>query len=365
MKFTINKKTIEKHLENVSRALISNNPFPALTGIMISATSSEIQFIVSNGNLSIKESIQFDNNTQVEVSGKVLISGKIFKDVIKKQSDVITISVEGNLMNITSNNSKVQINLLDITEYPTISFDGEGKEVVIEANTLNEIIKNVSFAAAENDKRIILNGVNLIAKEGKLKASATNSYRLAQSIVNIESNTEFNITILSKNLKDFYPTNAKGQLKINVDDNKIVTKYESSTIVSKLIDGVYPEVEKLIPTSFESEVKIDSKHLIDLIERATVISEESQKVVKLSINNSELTLESKRKEIGDSSVSSNSFKSETTNYSIAFNGQFLKEALSKFNGEVTIGFTGAYKPFIVKGESNPNTVQMVLPHRSF
>lgn len=365
MKFTITKKLIEKHLENVLRALISNNPFPALTGILITANESNIQMVVSNGNLSIKELIEFDANTKVENVGKILVSGKILKDVIKKQGEVIEFQVEGNSLSITSKGSKVQINLLDITEYPTISFDGEGKELLIDSNSLNEIIKNVSFAAAENDKRIILNGVNLIAKDGKLKASATNSYRLAQSLVDIDSNVEFNITILSKNLKDFYPTNAKGLLKVNVDDNKIITRYESSIIVSKLIDGVYPEVEKLIPTSFEAEMKVDSKHIIDLIERATVISDEMQKVVKLTIDNSTLILEARRKEIGDSSVSSSDFKFTRDNYSIAFNGQFLKEAISKFSGEVTIGFTGAYKPFIIKGESNKNTVQMVLPHRSF
>lgn len=365
MKFTITKKLLEKSLENVSRALVANNPFPALTGVLITANDSNIQMVVSSGNLSIKEYIQFDTNTKVENVGKILVSGKILKDVIKKQGDVIEFVVENNSLAIISKGSKVQINLLDITEYPTISFDGEGKDLLIEASALNDIIKNVSFAAAENDKRIILNGVNLIASEGKLKASATNSYRLAQSVVGIDSNIDFNITILSKNLKDFYPVNAKGLLKVNVDDNKIVTKYENSTIVSKLIDGVYPEVEKLIPTIFECELIIDSKHIIDLIERSTVISDEMQKVVKLTIDNGTLILESRRKEIGNSMVSSSDFTFNRSNYSITFNGQFLKEAISKFSGQVTIGFTGPYKPFIIKGDSNKNTVQMVLPHRSF
>lgn len=365
MKFTISKKTIEKHLDNISRALVSNNPFPALTGIMIHANESNIQFIVSNGNLSIKEIVEFDVNTKVELAGKVLVPGKIFKDVIKKQGDIIEISTDDNLMSVISRGSKVQINLLDVHEYPTISFEAEGKELLIDSESLNNLIKNVSFAAAENDKRIILNGVNLVASEGKLKASATNSYRLAQSVVDTDSNVEFNITILSKNLKDFYPTNAKGQLKINVDDSKIITRYENSIIVSKLIDGVYPEVDKLIPTNFEVELTIDSKEIVDLIERATVISEETQKVVKLTIENNVLTLESRRKEIGDSSVTTNDFTFTGETYSIAFNGQFLKEAVSKFSGKVVIGFTGVYKPFIVKGESNKNVVQMVLPHRSF
>lgn len=365
MKFTISKKTIEKHLDNVSRALVSNNPFPALTGILILANESNIQFVVSNGNLSIKEIVEFDANTKVELAGKVLVPGKIFKDVIKKQGDLIEISTDDNLMSVTSRGSKVQINLLDVHEYPTISFEAEGKELLIDSESLNNLIKNVSFAAAENDKRIILNGVNLVASNGKLKASATNSYRLAQSVVDTESNVEFNITILSKNLKDFYPANAKGQLKINVDDSKIITRYENSIIVSKLIDGVYPEVDKLIPNNFEVELTIDSREIVDLIERATVISEETQKVVKLTIENKILTLESRRKEIGDSSVTTSDFIFTGENYGIAFNGQFLKEAVSKFSGKVVIGFTGVYKPFIVKSESNKNTVQMVLPHRSF
>lgn len=365
MKLTISKKLLEKHLENVSRALISNNAFPSLNGILIIANESSIQLVVSNGNLSIKEIIEFDANTKVEESGKILVPGKIFKDIIKKQGDIIEFDVEGNSMSIISKGSKVQINLLDVQDYPTISFEPEGKELLINADALNELIKNVSFAAAENDKRIILNGVNLVSANGKLKASATNSYRLAQATVDIDSNVEFNITILSKNLKDFYPVNAKGQLKINVDDSKIITRYENSIIVSKLIDGVYPEVDKLIPTAFEAELTIEAKELIDLIERATVISDESQKVVKLTIENKQLVLESRRKEIGDSSVVSSDFSFTLETYSIAFNGQFLKEAVSKYSGKVIIGFTGPFKPFIIKSESNKNVLQMVLPHRSF
>lgn len=365
MKFTISKKLIEKHLDNVARALVANNPYPSLTGILISANESNIQLIVSNGNLSIKEIIEFDADTKVEIAGKILVPGKIFRDVIKKSSDVIEISAETNLMSIVSKGTKVQVNLLDILDYPTISFEAEGRELIIEANALNDLIKNVSFAAADNDKRIILNGVNLVALNGKLKASATNSYRLAQATVDIDSNIEFNITILSKNLKDFYPANAKGKLKINVDDSKIITRYENSIIVSKLIDGVYPEVDKLIPQSSEADLIIETKELIDLIEKATVISEEGQKVVKLIVEDSILTLEARRKEIGDSKVSSNEFTFNKNAYSIAFNGQFMKEAASKFSGKITIGFTGPFKPFTLKSESNKNVIQMVLPHRSF
>lgn len=366
MKIIIDKKTLERHLENISRALNSTNPFPALTGILIIANELDISMIASNGNLSIKEQIIFTPETKVTDAGKILVPGKLFKDVIKRQSDIVEIIANDKNVKIASKGFETTINLLNVEEYPTISFESYGKDLFIEAEKLAKIIKNVSFAAADNDKRIILNGVNLFAEEGILTAIATNSFRLAQEKIEISSDVNFNITILSKNLKDFFPQNAKGELKLKVDDNKIITVYETSTVVSKLIDGVYPDISKLIPNSNEITLETNVKDLQDLIDKATVISEETTKIVKLTIYEDELSLESRRSEIGNTLIKTKNFNASTQSFSIVFNAIFLKDAISRFNDKIVIGFNGEFKAFtIYKNENDKKLVQLILPHRSF
>ena len=366
MELKFKKKMIVKYLETVTKIIQSNSPLPALQGLLIVATESNIKLLASNGNLSIKEIIEESKEVKIIEAGKVLVPGKLLFEVIKKQDDEITISTDKNSMIIDSNNASTTIQLLNADDYPRIAFEDIGKELIIDSDNLKEIIRNVSFAAADNDKRIILNGVNLLSKDGYITASATNSFRLAQEKLEVDSNSEFDITILSKNLKDFIPKDAKGSLTINVNNGGIITKYKNTTISSKLIDGMYPNVSKLIPSNFKNILKIDKSTLNNLIDKVTVVSEEGNKIVRLTIKDNKLTLESKRNEIGDSKIECSDIKwTGDEKFVIVFNSGFLRDALAKFDGEVGIGFNGSHAPFVVKSKSNDNLIQLILPHVSY
>ena len=365
MKIKINKKSILKSLERLLKAHDSSSHLSALQGILITVVENQLTIVASNGNLSIKEVLTAGPELEITEPGRILIQGKLFSDVIKKQGDDITITKERESAIIKSLDSKVVINLLDANDFPMISFDNFGEEFIIPVDSLKSIISDVSFAAADKDKRIILNGVNLVAENNKLVAAATNSFRLAHKEMPIDSSITFNMSILSKNLKQFLPSNAKGDIKIWVTDAKIVTQFENTTVVSKLIDGVYPNVSGLIPASFEHSIKIQAKELSSLIDKAMVMSTENNSVVRMTANQDVLKLESKREEVGNLVANSNSFTLEGQDLEIAFNVLFLKEALSKFKGEVTLKFNGGQKPFIITSDSNEKLIQLILPHRSY
>lgn len=366
MKLQLKKKSVMNYLERLTKIIQGNSALPSLQGLQVVATESNIKLLASNGNLSIKEIVEMNKENKILEAGKILVPGKLLAEVIKKQGEDILISCDDNTMTIESDNASTHIQLLNVDDYPQIAFEEMGKELIIDADSLREIIRNVSFAAADNDKRIILNGVNLSSKDGFITASATNSFRLAQEKIEIDSNGEFDITILSKNLKDFIPSYAKGSLKINVNDGGIVTRYKNTTISSKLIDGVYPNVSKLIPDAFKYVLNVEKKTITDLIDRVTVVSEEGNKVVRLTIENNKLILESKRNEIGTSKVETSDIEwNGEERFVIVFNSNFLKDAIAKFDGKVGIAFNGSHKPFVIKGKSNDNITQLILPHVSY
>lgn len=365
MKLKLNKKIFINHLEKISKAIITVSPLPSLQGILITATESNIELITSDGNLSIREIIENNENTNVIEPGKILIPGRLFKEVISKQGENIEINTTDTDILINSDGSKTHINLLNINDYPIINFEGFGKEIIINSDNFKKLIKNISYAAADNDKRIILNGVNIKGNNGELITTATNSFRLAQEKININSNIDFDITVISKNLKDFLPNDIKGEIKIIIEDSKIISQSENTTISSKLIDGVYPEVDKLIPVTFNKILKINKKTLENAIEKTIVISNDSKKVIKLTIENNLLKLESRKSEIGDTEVKIENINYEGEKLEIAFNSQFLKDALSKIEGNISLMFNGQQKPFVIKSELQPNFIQLILPHRSF
>ncbi len=366
MNIKIEKTLFEKHLKNISKALSNNPALTALSGILIKVTNEKIELLASDGILSIKEIILINDDVNVIKEGVILIPGKLFIEIIKKQTKEIELSLINDTLNITSAGANFKLNLMDSEDYPMIDFDLIGNELILDSEMFKSTIKDVAFAAAENNRRIILNGINIIANESNLRISATDSYRLATSKMPIASINNFNITILAKNIKDFIPSSMKGEVKIKVDDSKINIEHDSSIIQSRLIDGIYPELSKLIPKEYNYKLEIDSKLLNDLIDKAIVVSSGDTKTVRLEIKEGKLQIESKQEEVGNSHVETEDFKWEGENmFSIAFDSKFTKEALRTFKGNVVIRFIGELKPFVIMGDSNKSLVQLVLPHRGY
>ncbi|NQZ29364.1 MAG: DNA polymerase III subunit beta [Mycoplasmatales bacterium] len=366
MNIKIEKSLFEKHLKNITKALSNNPALTSLSGILFEVKNDKIELLASDGVLSIKETILKNDDVTIIQEGKSLIPGKMFIEIIKKQSKEIELVTNGNTLNIYSAGSSFKLNLMDPEDYPMIDFDLVGSELILDSVEFKKTIKDVAFAAAENNRRIILNGINIIAKEGHLRISATDSYRLATSRMNTASINNFNITILAKNIKDFIPASIKGEVKIKVDDSKINIEHDSSIIQSRLIDGIYPELSRLIPKEYNYKLEIDSKELSNLIDKAIVVSSGDAKTVKLEIKEGKLQIESKQEEVGNSHVETENFKWEgNTMFSIAFDSKFMKEALRTFKDDVVIRFIGELKPFVIMGESNKALVQLVLPHRGY
>lgn len=365
MKIIVDRNKFKNSLDKVTKALPVNSALPSLQGILITVSESNITLLCSDGTLSIKEIISYDHKIKFEIPGKILVPGRLFREVIGKQSGEIIISSSDENVNINSSGFNTNINLLNIIDYPTISFDVIGKEIIIDSQVLKTAIKNVAFAAAELDKRIILNGVNLKSQEGKLIVSATNSYRLAQQKCELNSQSEFDVTILSKNLKDFIPQDVNGEIKILVDDAKIVTKIKNTTTTSKIIDAIYPEIEKLIPNDFKHEILIEVKEIMNLIDKVTVMTEDVKKVVKLSFDKNELKIKAKRREIGVAEVTTSKFEYEGEPFNITFNSQFLKDAIACFDKKIKIKFISDQHPFVIKDFKDETITQLILPHKSF
>ncbi len=366
MNIKIKKTIIDKHLGHISKALANNPALASLNGILFNVKKNTIILIASDGILSIKETILITDGIEVIEEGKILVPGKMLIQIIKKQDKDIELLTTDNTLNIFSSGSSFKLNLLEFDDYPLIDFDLIGGEMVLDSSEFKKVIKDVAFASSENNRRIILNGVNIIAKNNKLRISATDSYRLATSRMEAICSNDFNITILAKNIKDFIPASIKGEVKIKVDESKINIENDSTIIQSRLIDGIYPELSRLIPKEYNYKLEIEAKELNDLIDKAVVVSSGDTKTVKLEIKEGKLQIESKQEEVGNSHVETKNFVWEgNTMFSIAFDSKFMKEALKTFSGKVVVRFIGELKPFVIMGESNKSLVQLVLPHRGY
>lgn len=373
MNFQINKDTLLNNLITAQKALSNKTPNPALQGIKLEVFTDHLLITTSNSDIAIKLMVK-DPSLNVKSEGSVLIPGKYFIEIIRKLDGLkVTLSqVADNMLRIEADRSDITLNMMDIDDYPELEFSEKIKSVKINVRTLKTIIKQTAFATSSIENRPILTGVNFKIDGKKLRAIATDSYRLSQKEIELEDSYEpLNIIIPGRSLDELIKVleNNNDLLELHFDHSKILFKYKNLLFQSRLLEGNYPETSKLVPTEFPIVIKFNKENLTTAIERASLLSSRdgNNAIVKLSLRQDNIVeITSNSPEIGK--VLEEVYPVDEivgTPFKIAFSSKYIIEALKVFNSsEVSINFTGEIRPFVIKGEYDENMIQLILPVRT-
>ena len=191
MNFKISKKEFLDALSLSSRAISTTTPLPSLSGIKFSATENSLTLISSDSNISIRTSINNNDRNALIINepGEIVLEARYILEIARKiDSDFINVeTIDGTLVKIFGGNSEFKINGMEAYEYPNISFDIRDQQPFkLETTLFNQIIEETSFACSDKETRPVLTGVNLSARDKKLRANATDSYRLASRTIDID-----------------------------------------------------------------------------------------------------------------------------------------------------------------------------------
>src|SRR5699024_2931561 len=264
-------------------------------------------------------------------------------------------------------NSRFDLNGTSYIDYPRIDLNKTGVNLQMKSIDLKEAIEQTSFATSEKETRPVLTGVNFKAKDHVLECIATDSYRLAKRILNIDSDISFNIIIPKKSLIEISRIIEKDELiDLYVSDRKVLFVFDHVLIQTRLIDGTFPDTSRLIPDSFDYSMSIDSTSLLNSIDRASLLTNEQTNIVKLTMNQDTVILSSFSQEIGsvEENLSRAFYKGEPLK--ISFSARYLTDAIKSINGQkVRVLFTGEMKPFIIKDFEREDIIQLVLPVRTY
>lgn len=350
MNFKIKRLELLNALTKVSRAVSIKSPLPVLTGIKFDLKEDELILTGSDSDITIQTSIQ--NHIDIIEPGSVVLSSKYILEIIKKidSEDVHIFIVDGTLTRIEGANSRFDLNGTSYIDYPRIDLNKTGVNLQMKSIDLKEAIEQTSFATSEKETRPVLTGVNFKAKNHVLECIATDSYRLAKRILNIDSDISFNIIIPKKSLIEISRIIEKDELiDLYVSDRKVLFVFDHVLIQTRLIDGTFPDTSRLIPDSFDYSMSIDSTSLLNSIDRASLLTNEQTNIVKLTMNQDTVILSSFSQEIGsvEENLSRAFYKGEPLK--ISFSARYLTDAIKSINGQkVRVLFTGEMKPFIIK-----------------
>lgn len=377
MNFTIDRDILLENLTIISRGLPAKSPMPILTGIKIEATASDLYMIASNTDISVETLIN-DSSLIIEKPGKTVVPGKFFIDIIRKinSKKVNFCLVEDKILVIKADRGEYKLHIMDPLDYPNIDFVALENPLSIPADCVKNLIKQTSFATAQSEKKPILTGVHLTYEENKLTATATDSFRLAQVLVDIPDYRPFNITIPNKSLDELLKAldSYNENLDLYFSVNKLLIKFKNVLFQTRLLDGNYPDTSRIIPTSFPVMLKFDKEDLLEAVERVSLLSprekmsssELSYSIIKLTITEERnVIISSTNASIGDAYEELIPLDTKLVGpLTIGFSSKYLVEALRSFEStEIILHCNEGIRPFVITGEKDANLTQLILPVR--
>ena len=373
MKFIIKRDILLESLNHTSKAISSKNLIPILSGIKFELKEEGLYLYASDTDISIKSFIPSDKIEEIKELGSVVISGKYIVEIIRKlPNELINIEeVVDSKLYIYTQNSSFHLNCNNVSEFPNLELEDSKTPLFISQKLFKNIINQTAFATSTQESRPILTGINFHIEGNSLECTATDSYRLAKKTVEVKSLLEnsTDIVIPTKNLNELVRlfNDDEDELEMHVFNNKVIFKFNSIVMMSRLINGTYPNTSKLIPTDFELKMVVKYRDFFNSIDRASLLTNEADKnTIKLQSNGNEIIVSSNIPEIGNVEEKLNVVKDNEKEIKIAFSSKYMMDALKSIESEdVELLFNGEIKPIILKNPESDNLIQLILPIRTY
>lgn len=335
----INREKLKEKLDILVKGWSAKTPMPILTFLKL----DDDTLTISNSSVTITTSIESTNI-------QALIPFKQLYDIVNKLScKQIELIQNDNKILIKSGRSKFNLVCGEFSEYPQYNLLDDINYVEIKTDKFIDIINKINYACSKNEKRPILTGVNF-----DKAASATDSFRLARYSYNLG----LNCTISYNDLNNLVSI-LKNTESVKVRNNLSVASFEFGGTIyqTRLLDGKYPDINRLIMDSYAINCEVNKKDLIEAIERVNILNNDDYNVISLEIDNDNILVRNTSSQIGDGLEVVECKCNELIK--VACNSNYLVEALKSFDKEnIVLDFTDASKPFAIR---DGELTALVLP----
>ena len=367
MKFNLNQADLQKSLNYCQGVIEKRSTLPILSNVLLDASNSKLTMTATDLDLIFIHEI---DNIEIEETGKTTTSSSIMYDVIRKFSSgkKINFSLRGkSKLQLESEKSVFNLNCIDVSEFPITDESFNQNEFLIRSKVLLKLLNKCKFSVSNDETRHYLSGIFIHQTQNEdttfLTAAATDSHRMSVSKVKLNEKIEFEPIILPKKtifqlcslLEDF-----EGDVKISNGKSKIKFELGSSILISKLIDGKFPNYVQVIPKNNEKKLEIDLKTFLNAVDRVASVSLDKKDGVKFSLTKDMLNLSVNNTSSGDGKESLNvKFNYELD---ISFNSRYLLDIASQLNGdkiEIFLNDTGS--PALIKDPADFDSIFVIMP----
>ena len=374
MKLQLSKSNFVKSLSFVQNIVESKSTIPVLANVLLEAKQGRLNISATDMDITIFDKIKVNN---IESEGSTSVPAHTLYNVIKELPDdsPIDLSYEQNnkKLHLMSSKSKFVFSCLSKDEFPISSTETFKTSFDLEPDILKELIDKTYFASSNEESRYYLNGLFIhrtsINNKNYLRAVATDGHRLAQYQIKSPdtiAKDNFGVIVPKKLIFELRKLidDVKENVRIDLSERKIRFSFKETIIISKLVDGKFPDYEKVIPKNISNTFSINRKKFLESINRISTISSEKSKAIKLNLNKDKITISANNLEEGGSGVEEINIKYNGPSLDIGFNSSYLKEIMNQFTlEEITILFSDSTAPTIIKDTSKSESLYVLMPMR--
>jgi DNA polymerase-3 subunit beta len=366
MKATIERAVLLKSLGHVQSVVERRNTIPILSNVLLEAQEDgSLRLMATDLDLQVDETIP----ATVAQPGATTVSAHTFFDIVRKLpegSQVELTAAEGK-MQVVAGRSRFNLSTLPRDDFPVIAEGELPTRFELPAATLREIIEKTRFAISSEETRYYLMGIFLHVVDDQLRAAATDGHRLARVTVARPDGAEGmpDVIVPRKAVAELFKLleELEGTVEISLSPTKIRFGLGSAILTSKLIDGTFPDYNRVIPTANDKLLKLDPKSFSAGVDRVSTIASEKTRAVKMSVDRDKVTLSVTSPENG---VATEELPADygADNLEIGFNARYLLDILGEIDGDtVEVHLADAAAPTLLRENDKSNALYVLMPMR--
>ena len=368
MQFVVKRDILLKSLNFVQGVVEKKNTLPILSNVLLQLKDNKLSIVATDLDIIFYDEI---NDVKILKEGSTTTSAAILYDILRKISSNSDLNFDlksENKLSLKSENADFNLLCLPTDNFPSFADEFEGQEISLNNNRFLKLLNKTRISISNDDTRHYLNGIFLHLTEAHgrnfLTGVATDSHRLSSSSLEIGKTDDFSSLILPR--KTVFQLSSllaetSDQLTMQASENKIKFTIGNIKLISKVIDGKFPDYKKVVPTSNDKTLIVSSKDFINSIERVASVSLDRKEGVKLIVNKDHVQLSVNSANSGEGNEK---IKAEFTseNLNISFNSKYLIDIISEVEDKnLRMNLKDSVSPVLIEDVSDKNSYYVIMP----